>query len=162
MPRTPDDFPGERLEDSILFESGSFVPSNNGEVAYVTSSGFAFYEENRLRGLGLFTGSVSSPGEDFRQVAFIENVGPFEGWPSNYSEITGGSLPFPLTQSWYTDNTKTKLIMRKTVTRNAQQNPITTSWVLYKTDGTTTLRTFTDVITYNGVFETSRSRTQTP
>lgn len=38
MPKTPDYFPGTRYEDSIVFLSGTTLPSNSGEIIYVSSS----------------------------------------------------------------------------------------------------------------------------
>lgn len=50
MPRTPDSFPGDRLEDVIQFYSGSNLPETPGEMLYasgsVSGSGFFFKEEN--------------------------------------------------------------------------------------------------------------------
>ena len=106
----------------------------------------------------LSTGSNTSPGGDFRQVAFIENVGPYEGWSQAYEVIVGGA--FPVTRSWYVDAGFTKLIQRKTITRNSQYLPTQEMWQLYAVDGTTVIRTFTDTITYTGVFEASRTRIQ--
>lgn len=52
MPRTPDAFPGERLEEQILFDSGSLLPDQAGEVNYasgtLSGSGFFFNEEGRV------------------------------------------------------------------------------------------------------------------
>jgi len=55
--RTPDDFPGERIDESIkLLPVSGTLPSINGEIYYVTGSitgsGFFFFEEGTLRRLG--------------------------------------------------------------------------------------------------------------
>lgn len=51
MPRTPDAFPGNRIEEAINFLSGSDLPFNSGEMLYasgtVSGSGFFFNEEGR-------------------------------------------------------------------------------------------------------------------
>ncbi len=52
MPRTPDYFPGDREEEGILFLSGSSPPSKNGEVRYISGSGFQFCEEGAIKTLG--------------------------------------------------------------------------------------------------------------
>jgi hypothetical protein len=49
--RTPDEFPGQRIEDSILFVSGSQYPISDGEVTYVSGVGFRFKEEGVVKGL---------------------------------------------------------------------------------------------------------------
>lgn len=52
MPQTPNRFPGQLVEDDgILIRQAAVVPSTNGEVRYVTGSGFRFYEEGVERGL---------------------------------------------------------------------------------------------------------------
>ena len=59
MPRTPDEFPGERIEESILFVSGTQYPTKPGEVTYVEGVGFAFMQDDGLRTLS--TGTMPSP-----------------------------------------------------------------------------------------------------
>jgi hypothetical protein len=56
--RTPDDFPGERIDESIqLLLVSASLPSTDGEIYYVSGSvsgsGFFFHEEGVIRRLGL-------------------------------------------------------------------------------------------------------------
>lgn len=51
MPRTPDYFPGEREEETLLILSGSELPAKNGEITYVSGTGFKFYEEGVVKTL---------------------------------------------------------------------------------------------------------------
>lgn len=58
MPRTPDSFPGERIEESIKLEDAcGTLPISSGEVFYSTNtpsgSGFFFNESGKVRKLGL-------------------------------------------------------------------------------------------------------------
>lgn len=85
--------------------------------------------------------------------------GPVEAYPSAYKETTG--FPWPSDVTWYTDTTKTKKIVSKAITRNADQAPTSIVWTLYQSDGVTPVITATDTITNTGtpaVFEASRTR----
>jgi hypothetical protein len=69
---------------------------------------------------------------------------------------------FPTSVIWWESSAKLKKIVEKTITRtgtgtNVAPTPIV--WKIYDTDGSTVLVTVTDTITYNGVFETDRTRT---
>lgn len=56
MAVTPDRHPGPIDEDEgIYLEAQAVVPSVNGEMRYVTGSGFRFLEEGALRSLDGFT-----------------------------------------------------------------------------------------------------------
>lgn len=53
MPRTPDRFPGEREDEGLLLDESVSGPSTNGEVRYVTGSGWQFQDEGVVKGLHL-------------------------------------------------------------------------------------------------------------
>lgn len=57
MSRTPDEFPGERIDESILLLPTGSLPTNPGEIFYasgsVSGSGFFFNEEGNVRALGI-------------------------------------------------------------------------------------------------------------
>ena len=63
MSRTPDDFPGQRIDESILFDptqrdDPTALPTMSGEMLYVSQSlsssgGFYFDEEGIVRRLGV-------------------------------------------------------------------------------------------------------------
>ena len=163
MPRTPDQFPGERFEESILFDSSSNQPpANSGELLYasgsVSGSGFFFNEEGTVSGpVSTFLNSGSHAR--LRQLIHLaDGGGPFEGFASGAVLDTGPS-PFATASIWYTDATKTKKIVEQLVTYNPNRTPATEQWKAYAVDGVTVLATVTDAITYDGVFETSRTRT---
>lgn len=161
MPRTPDQFPGERFEESILFESGSQLPLNSAEVLYasasVSGSGFFFNEEGTISGpVASFLNSGSHAR--LRQLVHLANGGPFEGFASGAVQDTGPK-PFPTASIWYTDNTKTKKIVEQLVVYNPNRTVSSEQWKAYDVDGLTVLATVTDSITYDGAFETLRTRT---
>ena len=163
MPRTPDQFPGERIEESILFESGSQFPQAAGEVLYATGtisgSGFFFNEEGNVSGPAssfLKSGSHAS----LRQLIHLaDGDGPYEGFASGAVLDTGPAGAFPTASIWYTDATKTKKIVSQIVTYNGNHTIATEQWQAYDVDGSTVLATVTDTITYQGMFETGRTRT---
>lgn len=89
-------------------------------------------------------------------VHFVNEGGPFEG--INNSVRDTEPVAFPTYQTWYTDSSRTKKVVEKTITRDVYQIPTAVQWKVYDVDGATILATATDTITYDGVFETSRTR----
>jgi hypothetical protein len=162
LTRTPDDFPGERVEESILFDSGSNFPSKPGEMLYATGtisgSGFFFNEEGVIA--GPFSGMLTSASHaSMRQLIHLaDGGGPFEGFASG-AVLETGPQPFPTASIWWTDVSKTKKIVDKAIVRNQNKTPATITWKSYSTDGTTVLTTVVDTIVYSGAFEISRTRT---
>lgn len=57
MPRTPDFFPGQRLEEDLRLLATGSLPTQNGQIHYssgtVSGSGFFFMEEGTVKRLGL-------------------------------------------------------------------------------------------------------------
>jgi hypothetical protein len=91
-------------------------------------------------------------------VHFID--GPGDGFASGaYREIVG--QPFPTSVVWYESAAKTQKIIEKTITRPTLIAPTPITWEMYDSDGTTVLVTVEDEITYDGIYEVSRSRTIT-
>ena len=164
MTRTPDDFPGERSEESILFDSGSAFPTKPGEMLYATGtvsgSGFFFNEEGRIAG-PLVSALTSASHASIRQLIHLaDGCGPYEGFASG-AVFESGPTPFATASIWWTDAGKTKKIVDKTITRNQNKTPATIQWRAFDVDGTTVLSAVTDTITYLGAFEISRTRTIT-
>lgn len=94
-------------------------------------------------------------------IHFIDE-GPAAGFPSGaFKEVVGGA--FPTSIIWYTDATKTKKYVEKTITRSGggatMTAPTPIVWTMYDTDGTTVKATVSDAITYSGIFEVNRTRT---
>jgi len=159
MSRTPDSFPGERQEESILFESGSLFPLLPGEMLYATGtisgSGFVFNEEGAVFGpASSFLTSGSHPR--LRQLIHLAENGPYEGFVGG-STLDIGPQPYPTASIWKEAN-GAKLV-EKLWTRSANKSPTIITWKVYAANGVTVLTTVTDTITYQGAFETSRTRT---
>lgn len=77
-----------------------------------------------------------------------------------YREIVGGAFPTSIT--WYTDSGKTIKLVEKTYTYAGSIPILPTTITLRIYNGTssnTLRRTITDTVTYDRVFETSRTRT---
>lgn len=98
-----------------------------------------------------------------RQLIHFIDDGPAEGFASGaYREVLGGT--FPTQFIWWESSSKTKKIVEKTITRTGSGTlvmPTPIVWKIYDIDGSTVLCTVTDVISYSGIFETSRERTIT-
>jgi len=166
MPLTPDQFPGTRYEETIVFESGSQFPFNSGEVSYVTGtisgSGFFFNEQNVIVGpLNRFLDSGSHAA--LRQLIHFIDEGPAERFETGaFKEKTYPLLSsWPSSVTWYVNSTKTQKIVEVLYNRNVIQQSTSSVWKIYGQDGLTVSATVTDAITYSGVNEISRTRTIT-
>lgn len=158
-PYTPDRFPGEREDEGLKLDVGSIAPTTNGEVRYVTGSGFRFYEEGVEVGLA-GSGVTEAQHKALRQLIHLaDGGGPYEGFASGaYREITG--TVFPSAIVWYDSSGEgKKKIVEKLMTYSGAF-PATITFKAYDASETL-LVTVVDTITYSGAFETSRTRTIT-
>lgn len=129
-------------------------PSSNGQIRYVSGSGFKFYEEGAVKTLGSGSGITADQHKALLQLIHFIDEGPAEGFTTGATKtVTGGA--FPTSILWKRADT-TKLV-EQVVTWTGTL-PTTVQWKVYDTDGTTVLATVTDTISYSGPFETSRSR----
>jgi hypothetical protein len=48
--RTPDDFPGKRIDEGLILLATDLLPTINGEMLYISGSGFFFKEQNNIYG----------------------------------------------------------------------------------------------------------------
>lgn len=161
MGRTPDFFPGQRLEESIRFLSGTSLPSEPGVMAYVSGanavSGSGLYLSEEGVSVGPFRKLISSESHArLRQLIHLADTdGPFEGFSGAVKDTDTGV--FSTGSIWFTDSGRTKKIIDKSVTRTGIL-PTEIVWNVYDLDGLTILNTAIDTITYSGVFENSRTR----
>lgn len=96
-----------------------------------------------------------------RQLVHLANDGgPYETFTSGSVEDTG-PWPFPTASIWYADTLRTKKIVETRVSYNPNKTISTVKQIAYDVDGATVLSTATDTITYQGIFETSRTRVMT-
>lgn len=154
--RTPDSFPGERIEDAILLLSGNVYPIDVGEVSYVSGAGLAIMQDD---GIAFIRSGNFNPTDHqtlHQLVHLAEEGGPFFGFGNPIQDE--GPFPFPTASIWWTDSTRTKKIIEKLVTRNSNSSPATIQWQAFATDGVTVVESMTDKILYKGAFEVSRSR----
>ena len=63
MPRTPDEYPGQRVEDSLLMLSGSTEVVSVGEIRFVSGSGFHFMENDGIKTLSSSIGLTEAQHE---------------------------------------------------------------------------------------------------
>ena len=93
-------------------------------------------------------------------IHFVDTNSPGDGFGAGpyVSEVLPTADPFPTSETWYTDGTKTYKICRWEGTYNANNTFATEKWIVYKSDGTNPAADATDTISYSGVFETGRSR----
>jgi hypothetical protein len=109
-------------------------------------------------------GITPADHETLRQLIHLADGvgGPMDGWPSgSFRELLPLGSPFPTLVTWWTDAGKTKKIVEKLITFDAQKRVTAIKWAVYDVDGTTVLAQVTDAISYSTVFETSRTRTVT-
>ena len=160
MTRTPDDFPGERLEESIQFTTGTFVPIKIGEFSYVSGSGFAFYQDDGLTFIR--SGNINSTDHAalHQLIHLADSDGPFENFAAGAVKDTDTATAFPSSSIWWTSVARTQKIVQKTIIRNGNQSPVTIQWQVFNTSGTL-MATATDTIVYSGIFELSRTRVMT-
>lgn len=157
MGQTPQRFPGAALEDdSIQFQDRGSDPTDPGSL---WRRGNDLYGKDSVGVFNLRSGSGITEAQHnaLKQLIHFIYEGPADGWPSGaYKETTG--TVFPTAEVWWTTSGKTHKIVSLDITWTGP-NPTQEVWKIYDTDGSTVLVTLTDVITYSGVFETSRTRT---
>lgn len=116
------------------------------------------YVQSLLQGGG---GGGLTPQEHqtLRQLIHFIDEGPGDGFASGaFKEVLPTGSPFPTSITWYLDIAKTKKLVEKFVTYNAQHFPINIHWNMYDTDGVTIIHTVIDTITYSSAFESTRTR----
>ena len=95
--------------------------------------------------------------EKLQQLIHLADGGPFVGFGNNLVRDVG-PVPFVTSTIWWYDSTRTKRVVDKQITRNANKSPNTIQWRAYASDGVTVVESITDMILYSGAFELSRSR----
>ena len=167
---TPWPAPIEPQEDAI--EAAGYYGqdgSNRDETTLIYRDGddWKFKDVNNPGGYTLTqlaesaTGVTESAHKTLRQlIHFVETNSPGDGFGAGpyVSEVLPAADPFPTSETWYTDGTKTYKICRWEGTYNANKTFATEKWIVYKSDGTNPAADATDTISYSGVFETGRSR----
>lgn len=124
------------------------------------------FETHRVRSINNYISSsvpmTSNNHETVRQLIHLADGvgGPFEGFASGaVRKISPSGSPFPSAIIWYVDNTMSKKIIEKNITYTSRRLPSNISWILYSGDGITKLLTISDSISYDKIYEISRTRT---
>ncbi len=117
------------------------------------------YVQSLLQGGG-GGGLTPTQHQTLRQLIHFIDEGPGDGFASGaFKEVLPTGSPFPTSITWYLDVAKTKKLVEKFVTYNAQHFPTNIHWNMYDTDGVTIIHTVIDAITYSSAFESTRTRT---
>jgi hypothetical protein len=111
--------------------------------------------------VSLLSPFTSASHGDTRQLIHFIDDGPASGMlASAYKETLPFNSPFPTSEIWWTSPAKTLKLLQHEITRSVIQLPVTESWKMFDSNGSQ-VEGVLDVITYSGVFETSRTRTIT-
>lgn len=155
MPRTPDRTPGPSIEEELQLEDGGADPSVVG--ALTLNAGALLGRDTT--GIFDLRGLSEEDHKILRQLIHFIDDGPAEGFTSGaYKETLPAGSPFPTSEIWWESSSKLKKIVSLVTTWTGAV--ITQEvWDIYDTDGSTSLATITDGISYSGIFETSRTRT---
>lgn len=147
---------------SLTTQVNGFAVTTTTQLINITGSRGSIVSASLAGGTDV-TYHLDALQHDTRALILLSDLGgPFERYLSgSYREITYTGNVFPLTTIWYNDSTKTKKIVEKIYSYNANKTPNTIVIRVYEEDGVTVKATATDVITYTNVFETSRTRTIT-
>lgn len=137
------------------YEPGSVWVVTGSQRAYVLvdpTSGSAVWKDITSASSGI----TDTDHKILRQLIHFINDGPGDGFYSNpFREISGGMFPDRIT--WWSDSNKTLRLFQTEITRSGIY-PITESYKMYASNGTTIIAMATDSITYQGAFEVARSR----
>jgi hypothetical protein len=161
MGRTPDRRPGAPLreEESAYFDPQTTLADTEGQLLYSDTGRWSFYDSSGEFDPRAGGGITEAQHKVLRQLIHFIDDGPAEGFPSgSYKETLPAGSPFPTSEIWYESSAKSKMIVSLATTWSGA---IITQevWDIYDTDGSTSLVTITDAISYSGFFETSRTRT---
>ncbi len=167
-PLIPYPQPIEPLEDGIeaaaLFvvevgrrNKGVAIWSDNGNIRFRDiinpgTSGTGYTLTELLAGAGGITKGLHPA---LLQLIHFIDEGPAEGFVSGATKTVSGPKMFPTQWLWKRQD-GTSLVERNMIWTGI--NVTTNEWKIYAADGSTLLVSVTDTITYDGIFETGRTR----
>lgn len=141
MGQTPDRFPGEREDEGILLEPSAVTPAVNGELRYVTSVGFRFFEEGVEVGL---SGSGITEGQHEILDTLVHDISE-----TSYLELTRNTQGRVTAVTYWDSPAKTLKVRESILTRNTQGR--VTQDVTTQYDGVGAVKmVLTTVFTRNG------------
>lgn len=161
MPLTPERFHGPALnQEGIILEQTSSSPTTVGEILFVSGSGFQLLQNDGITMIR--SGNINSDDhKTLRQLAhLVDESGPLGSlWNNNLFNETGPK-PFMTASIWWSNTMRTHKIVEQKITRLQNKMPATIQWIVYAENGLTILESHTDTITYDGLLEISRIRSQ--
>lgn len=142
----------------VSAEAGSLFlrDTGAGAEAYLNTSAGSGNTWSQLGTGG--SGITAAQHAALRQLIHFLDDGPGAGFASGAYKQTAYSGALITQEIWWEDNTLTQKIVQLDVTYTGSL-PTTEVWQMFDTDGITVLVTLTDVITYNGGLEITRTRT---
>lgn len=154
MPKTPNYFYGTQYVNKLVLLSNSDEPTEIGEIVF-SDGYFIFKNSYQSVNFNEIISSTSNINEtnlqNSNQLANLINDGPVLNTLNLVKEIVGN--PFPTAEIWKDGDNK---VIELIITRDAQMKPIIEEWKRYE-DGAI-VEQITDTITYQGIFEISRTR----
>jgi hypothetical protein len=153
----------------LVFSNIDLLQFNDCGIQYLEGYGFTtgvLIGINQLDGYvqqlitqGGGGGITPTEHETLRQLIHFVDEGPGDGFASGaFKEVLPAGSPFPTQITWYLSVAKTQKLVEKFITYNANQFPTQILWNMYDYDGITIVHTVIDTFTYDGPFETSRTR----
>jgi len=160
--------------NTLLTASSSVLTSLEGVDVSAIADGSSCYVEDQDRVYRYYESAVGPQSLPFVLGAngpgfWVQNGGlsPLP-WPGSLScgplisgavrDILPAAALFPVSIIWYLNAARLIKLLELTLTRNGSQQVTQEQWKVYDTNGVLTL-TVTDVITYSGIYEVSRTRT---
>jgi hypothetical protein len=145
------------LDDASNTDESTIIRRNGNNMEFKDTSNSTFVTlSDLIAGSG---GLTEDAHKVLRQLIHFIDDGPAEGFTSGaYKETLPSGSVFPTSEIWWESSSKLKKIVSLATTWTGV-NPTQEIWDIYDTDGSTSLATITDSISYTGVFETSRTRT---
>jgi hypothetical protein len=147
---------------SIAFEAQSVELTPNAVRVNLSGSGVSGSISSSMAGDKV---TYTIPGVDYRQIVFLRGCGPFEHFttPNMFHSCTYyPNIPIVSASTWFTDvSMNYKIFETIYKTRNSKKQATEIIYNVYYEDGLTIKSQATDIVTYNGIVESSRLRTVT-
>jgi hypothetical protein len=154
----------------LVFSNIDLLQFNDCGIKYLEGYGFTTgvlvgfdqldgYTQQLILNGGGGGGITPFEHETLRQLIHFIDEGPGDGFASGaFKEVLPAGSPFPTQITWYLSVSKTQKLVEKFISYNALHFPEQILWNMYDYDGVTLVHTVIDTFTYEGPFETSRTR----
>lgn len=154
----------------LVFSNIDLLQFNDCGIQYLEGFGFTTgvlvgfdqldgYTQDLILAGGGGGGITPFEHETLRQLIHFIDEGPGDGFATGaFKEVLPAGSPFPTQITWYLSVSKTQKLVEKFISYNALHFPDQILWNMYDYDGVTIVHTVIDTFTYEGPFETSRTR----